>query len=441
MCGIFAIEITNSSKTHIARAYVWGMLQAMRYRGPDKQAVLKAGPLMMGFARLSIIDHDNPAAEQPYFDGNQRVTVFNGEIYNYKQLDQYAKSEVALLSDMIDAGVDLRQYLDGEYAIVSINRSSQKATLYRDRFGICPLYYQTRPFFAVSSEARRLSRAREVPAHGRVEIDLARRRVRVDAIRYYGATSDNALRPAALADYVVEAVHSRIAHSDVPVALALSGGLDSSVIAAALPGLTCKDGSGVSAVAVGFSEDSLDLRSALSVARAFKIPLKTIRITADSIDPAEQRDIITHLDCKPEQATSLRYQHALRSWFVAKHASARVLLCGDGPDELIGGYPPHTRIAEEDKPEWRITQKRLSTLRSMQHFNNDRTNKMGMAHSKEYRSPLLASTISQVLLAERYQERKAVMRSLAEYLGVPREVCEREHKYSPDETRIKVPSL
>ena len=85
---------------------------------------------------------------------------------------------------------------------------------------------------------------------------------------------------------------------------------------------------------------------------------------------------------------------------------------------------------------YRVNAKRISTLKSMQHFNLDRTNKMGMAHSKEFRAPLLASSLSQLLLSLPYSTRKPQLRRVLAYLGAPAAVTERESKYSPDELAV-----
>lgn len=435
MCGIYGVEVLAAGK-HEAVEHVRCVLDQMKYRGPDEQRAYVAGRMALGFARLAIVDVENPHAHQPYADAHSRVTLFNGEIYNYLRLDSSAESEVSLLASMIDARADLRQYLEGDYAIVSWEPGSNRLLLYRDRFGICPLYYQLQPYVAVSSEARRLYRPKEVPAHGRVLIDVEKRSAKVDVAILYGATNDPGYGEVpAVASFILNAVMQRFVHAEVPVAVALSGGLDSSLVALALQHLGARASE---YICTAFSEKSDDLKYAQILSDWLEVPLTVKRISMNSQEVADDTPrVLTHLDNPKHKITPLCYRMALRSWYVAKHARSRVILCGDGPDELLGGYPSHAAVhARSRAQEWRVNHKRLDTLRSMQHFNNDRTNRMGMAHSKEFRSPFLASTVSQVLLAQPWQKGKQLLRDVSRYLGMPPAIYERPSKYSPDEEAV-----
>jgi len=425
MCGIYCQE-ERAHPTSIA--YVDTMLTRMLHRGPHRLDIKTVGRMHMGFVHLRIVDIAMYEAEQPHRSNTGRVTCFNGEVYNYRHLDRAVMSEVELISGMVDEGADLRQFFDGDYAIASYNPSNDQLVLYRDRFGVCPLYYQLYPFVAVSSERRRLYRPIEVPAHGRVIIDVRKRRAKTSVLRLYGATNQFP-RPAVAAELLIESVLSRFNHSEVAVGLALSGGLDSSLVAMAL---RAAGGSFAEYICTGYSLESDDFRYASILADWLGVELRQVLIEPD---PPEAARIVEHMDA-PE-FSAMRWRGALRSWFVAKHARSTVLLTGDGADELLGGYPSHARaLARAPAARWRANAKRLSTLKSMQHFNNDRTNKMGMAHSKEYRSPFLASHLSQVLLAQDYQEGKQLLRRVAEYLGMPNAVYNRPEKYSPDELAI-----
>lgn len=433
MCGIFCAE-----EEPFGREYVSARLHAMGYRGPDSSHTLKRGAMVMGLARLAIVDTFAPEAQQPHLSAKENVTVFNGEVYNYRALDSSAKSEVALIGAMLDEGLDVRQFFDGDYAIANFNPSTSILSLFRDRFGVVPLYYQTRPRVEVSSEARRLKNPREVPAHGRVVIDVRKRQVlRKDTLPLYGATEDLILLPAAL-QALMRASASRALHSDTGFSVALSGGLDSSLVLLALhaQGIAPRE-----CLVTYFSPFSDDLHAARALADKLKVQLREIAIPPPSQlrESGEAEQVIEHLDSRP-RPSAMRYRGALRSWFVAKHASSRVVLGGDGGDELLGGYPCHHPDRFGLK-RYRVAAKRLSTLRSMQHFNLDRTNKMGMAHSTEFRSPLLASTLSQVLLSAYWTPGKDLLRQLARHLGAPVEVHRRESKYSPDELAVdEVPS-
>lgn len=421
MCGIYASPTLEQTML---------VLGKMLHRGPDDSRVRVEGGFAVGLNRLSIVDSAAPEATQPMRSAKGRIIAFNGELYNYRMLDPQAKSEVVLLAEMLDAGLDPRQHLDGDYAILSYEPSHSRVTLYRDRFGFCPLYYQLKPFPAVSSERRQLDprHVREVPAHGKVVIDLrprARLR-RVDKLPHYGATSE--LHSfATIRDTLVAAVESRALHSDAGFSVSFSGGLDSSLIVYVLDMLKLRPAAYLTTY---FDEKSEDLRCARIVAARLGFALTELRVGGE--DAAERAQILKHLD-STKPPTALRYRGGLRTWAVAKNSPTRVVLCGDGADELVGGYPHHFWDSSlVIDPPYMVNKRCLTSIRSMPSINLDRTNKLAMAHSKEFRSPFLASTLSYLLLSQSRIPHKNTIRALLRSFGAPAVLCDRE-KYSADE--------
>lgn len=402
MCGIFASEIQTE---------VSATLPLMKHRGPDEQVTLSMGGFTVGFARLAIVDVEHPEAEQPAVSTKGRIVAFNGEIYNYLSLDMQARSEIDVLARMLDDGLDPRQFIDGEYAILYYCPSQRRVALYRDRFGICPLYYQTHPHVAVSSERRRLKNPVEVPAHGCVVIDLdSRERVFEYAIPHYGVVVER-MHPntelALFSSLFEHAVQTRAEHSDVGFSTVISGGLDSSAIAYVLDMLDLRP---QLALCVTLSEDSGDAQHARMVAEQCAIDLKTVVVSRDELFE-DAPYIIEHLDMSSLDAvTALKWRASVRNWFAAKHCPTRVLLCGEGSDELFEGYPPHTA----QQPMYRVAKRQLTAVRSLPAINLDRTNKLGLAHSIEYRAPFLASTLSYWLLSQQPRPPKQLLR---EYLS------------------------
>jgi asparagine synthase (glutamine-hydrolysing) len=414
MCGIFA-----SASLHETAA----ILAGMKYRGPDSSAIETRGGFSVGSNRLAIVDSAAPEASQPYLSKKGRVIAFNGEIYNYRTLDPAARSEVSLIATLIEEKVDVRQHLDGEYAILSYDPSSTCVTLYRDRFGCCPLYYQLYPYVSVSSERRRLYRPKEVPAFGKVVIDIRKRKVlSTNRLRHYGLTSE-ALSLPTFRDLFLDAVASRASHSDSGFSVSFSGGLDSSLVVYALNVMGLK---ATAYLTTFFDANSDDLYFARLVADRLSFPVIPLQVGREA--PDEQQRILTHFDSvKPP--TALRWRGGLRTWAVAQHSPTRVLLCGDGADELLAGYPQH--FLRGSQP-YRVNGRSLASIRSMPVMNLDRTNKLGMAHSREFRSPFLASTLSYFLLSSARRTGKPVVRELLRHFGAPSRLLERG-KYSQDE--------
>lgn len=425
MCGIFAAA--HNPKT--SGVHVGKVLMLMRYRGPDEQRVLNAGDFATGFARLAIVDTLVPAASQPYRSEKGKIIAFNGEVYNYRDLWPQAPSEVALIAAMLDEGMDPRHFIDGDYAILSHDPSLHEVTLYRDRFGICPLYYQLKPYFAVSSEARYLARPIEVRPHQKVVVTYSVEGVGYlrsrHTIPHYGVTLTH-FAPNAFRSMFLEAVRSRAQHSDSGFSVTCSGGLDSSAVVLALRALGLRPSA---MLCVSYGEDTEDLRVARELAAFCKWPLTEIVMREERIKQ-EQEQIQTFMDTK--NYTGLGWRVAVRDWFVAKNSPTRVVLTGEGADELFEGYPPHP---ERLKIPYRIAQKQLGALRSLPYCSLQFSNKIGLAHSKEFRAPFLQSALSYMLLASQTGAKKKMLRDLLSYFGAPVSLVERG-KWGLNEQRL-----
>lgn len=430
MCGIFASEeerevFENGSDT----------LRILRYqmhRGPDEQLVRNAAGFTVGLARLAIKDIMAQSARQPYLSAAGNICAFNGEIYNYRALDPTAPSEIALITRMIDEGIDVRQFFDGDYAICHWNPSQRRLTLYRDRFGVCPLYYQTHPKVQVSSERRwLLNGPKEVPAHGRVVIEFDPARIEQDVMPHYGITCGGAPHAleAAMGDadiaatLILGAVRSRALHTDCGFSCTLSGGLDSSAIVLACGVLGLKPQRAICVAAPGQSDD---LHYADMIATRAKIDFEVIRVD-DNMMREAAGDIMGYLD-GPIPIEPLKWRASVRNWFAAKYAPGKVILCGEGADEVIEGYPPHNRHPSPLE----VSRHQLTAIKSLPAINLDRTNKLGLAHSKEYRCPFLASTLSYYLMSLAKRPGKQVLRQVMHKWGAPRELLERG-KWGSDE--------
>lgn len=426
MCGIFA---ASASARWVAAG-----VDAMRYRGPDEQRVVATSGFALGFARLAIMDTQAPEASQPYRSKRGRTIAFNGELYNYRALWREAPSEVALLAALLDEGKDPRQFLDGDYAIVDHDPTHRRVTLYRDRFGVCPLYYQLRPFFAVSSESRFLLHPIEVRPHERIrfrylppasEREGGKARIEERSqLPHYGLVSD----PISLSTFTelfLQAVQSRAKHSEVGFSVTCSGGLDSSAVVLALRTLGLRP----AALLCVSSGETEDLRYAREVAQLCRWKLTELQVTEEQL-AMDHEDILVHSDSS--QLTGLSWRVAVRNWYVAKAAPTRVVLTGEGADELFEGYPPHP---ERLKLPYRIAHKQLSALRSLPFCSLNLSNKIGLAHSKEFRAPFLQSTLSYLLLACQTGHNKELLRRFLRSMGASPELVARS-KWGTNEQRL-----
>jgi asparagine synthase (glutamine-hydrolysing) len=368
-------------------------LAAIAHRGPDASELRLAGPVQVGFRRLSIIDL-RPSANQPMLapDGATWI-VFNGEIYGYRELRTVlAKRGHVFLTDS-DTEVVLHAYLewggefveriDGMFAIVIWDARAQQLRLYRDRPGIKPLYY----FY----DGRRLAFASELKA---LEKALSSRDLEVDGTAYYdflgyryvpapktlykrcfklAPAHELVYTPATGAltsprrywslpvpdrprtpplDSCCEELRALISASvaeqmvaDVPLGFFLSGGVDSSVVVAA----GASTGRRVATFAIGFDADEVsETPFAREVAARFGTDHHE-RI----LSQAHAQELLPHLKTWFDEPFA--DESALPTYLVcaAAREHVTVVLTGDGGDEVFGGYRTYPRYARYSRwPTW-----------------------------------------------------------------------------------------
>jgi len=387
-------------------------LAAIAHRGPDASDLRLAGPVRVGFRRLSIIDLST-AANQPMLapDGESWL-VFNGEIYGYLELRKELVKRGREFKTDSDTEVVLNAYLewgeafvdkiDGMFAIALWDAPEKKLKLYRDRPGIKPLYYY--------HDGRRFAFASELKA---IEIACAAEKLEVDGsalydflgYRYVPAPKTLYRRcfklppahslvfdPATgtvhgpkrfwsiplpetprsppleqvcaeLRALIASAVRDQMI-ADVPLGFFLSGGIDSSVVVAA----AAQSGRKVSTFSIGFDSDAAsETPYAREVAQLFHTD---------------------HHERILSQAHAQELLPKLKSWFdepfadessmptylvsAAARENVTVVLTGDGGDEVFGGYRTYRRFARYERwPTWpRFMESTTYALRRPLHRRN-----------------------------------------------------------------------
>ena len=350
------------------------------HRGPDDEGFFADPDVALGFKRLAVID-PSPGGRQPVYSADGRyVMVFDGQIYNYIELAQRlaargvqlrTRSGAEVLVEMYAwLGKDVVRQLRGMYAFAIWDRRTRELFCARDPFGIKPFFYaltagghrpRSGPQLRFASERKALADSGEVSA---IDLDALRRYLsfqyvpapatlvpparslppghvliarpggRVDVFRYWRpefkpARSPSSASPekilAALRDSV--AVHLR---SDVPVGAFLSGGVDSATLCA----IAAETIPGLLTFTVGFEREGYS-EIDLATATATALGLKSVPYV---ISPEEfvacLPRIVWHLDDPMADAA------AVPLWFAAREARkhVKVVLSGEGADELFGGY-------------------------------------------------------------------------------------------------------
>jgi len=393
MCGIAGFVDSPSSSAvpltaEARRALIHRMCDVIRHRGPDDEGVWLAegDGVALGMRRLSIIDLST--GHQPIHNEDRTVwIVFNGEIYNFRELRRtleslghrfYTSTDTETIVHAYEQwGADAIARLRGMFGLAIWNAKTRTLLIARDRAGLKPLHYATvggRLYFG--SEIKSLLEApglpRDVdlraldhylsflytprdgsifsavrklpPGHsltwcdGRTTIAPFFEWPAEESFDGTEADATDQLR-AVLAD----AVRSHLM-SDVPLGAFLSGGIDSSLVV----GLMAEASpSKVKTFSIGFNEPAFDeLEHARKVAQHFATDHHEFVVTPDGVGILDQ--LIAHFD-EPFADAS-----AIPTWYVSEMARRHVtvVLSGDGGDELFGGYDrylPHPRVVAFDR--------------------------------------------------------------------------------------------
>ena len=367
MCGIAGIVSEDPG----AGSRLPAMLALLRHRGPDDEGIERLGPATLGNRRLSIIDL--AGGRQPMLNaGRTLAVVFNGEIYNFPALRRgleaegrefRTRSDTEILLHLYEKyGVDCVNHLDGMFAFGLWDAPQRRLLLARDHMGQKPLFYgQTAGGFVFASEVKAVLAsglvAREVDLEalfhyislrfipdqltlfkGVHKLPAGHRLVYADGIarveQYWGfscvakQTGTEAELTDALDHGLRETVRAHLL-SDVPVGSFLSGGIDSSLVTALMAG---ESPDPVPTFSIGVREQAFnELPFAAQVARRYGTRHHEEVVTADLVRLVPK--MVWHLDEPADPYGAGVYQVAS---LAARHV--KVVLSGDGGDELFAGY-------------------------------------------------------------------------------------------------------
>jgi asparagine synthase (glutamine-hydrolysing) len=416
MCGIAGILSAEGGRFSEQQAY--RMRNVLQHRGPDGAGYWDdgGGRMCLLHRRLSIIDPTS-ASDQPIIYGNY-ILVFNGEIYNYRELKAellqkgysfFSNGDGEVIPAAYDCwGIDFLHLLDGMFAFALYDTNGKKLILARDRFGEKPLYFHARyaqrgrlDYFLFASEMKALWAAgvpREVkesmlinylspgyvqnpivktdtfykeilnlPPGYLLEVDAAGMRFnmrrwyepwkRIGHLQEARPGDENQIIDR-FAELLWQSVHRRL-RSDVPVGTSLSGGLDSSSIVAIIDSLkkrgdTAEGWANVCFSAVFPGFERNEDAWSKSVAKSFGI----IRYTVEPTD----NDLLQHFDDmmyhqeEPVQSSSVLAQYLV--YKKAKEEAVSVLLDGQGADEVLAGYSKYSH--------WYLQQLLRKSFKTMQ---------------------------------------------------------------------------
>ena len=392
MCGIFGV--ISSNQALLDRTSNRLSLHLLDHRGPDDSGIYQDEDIFLGHTRLSILDLSH--GHQPMVSDNGRfVIVYNGEIYNYLTLrDELLKKRISL-SSTSDTEVILNLYqhyglhdtldmIEGMFAFGIWDKLEKVLFLARDRIGEKPLYYaRTSQDFLFSSEIKSILDTRiigdELNVDGFYEY-FCRSKISGERTFYkdiyelnpghYFLVNSNGKTPQkrcywnivdnynlgqenmivdkleaidSIEDCLLKSVSSRMI-SDVPVGLLTSGGLDSSVVASMLvksgyQGIECFCASNK----VNDIDESPFARLLVSyLNQQYETGLEFNVISNDVNTIVDAIPFLSYIHDEPLQYISSIQMHDL--CFAARQRGIKVLISGEGADELFCGYDRYERI-------------------------------------------------------------------------------------------------
>ncbi len=347
MCGFFGALGAEAPLREAAKL--------LAHRGPDDEGFLEMGPLRLAFRRLAIVDPEG--GHQPITDG-VRALVFNGEIYNFRELGYDTRSDArALFYALRDEGLAVLPRLRGIFAFAYWDGG--KLFLVRDRLGVKPLYYaRLGGGWAFSSEAKPLLRAgvptelsepalaaclsllwcpspltpfkgiKKLPPGHWLELPSGR------LVRWWRPEREKGGSVSELAGALSAAVKEELL-ADVQVGLFLSGGLDSSAVAALVP--EPLDAITLSPAPEDLARDIVFDESPYAELVAKRFGHRLHRVSLSPSPELAERLAATLSEPLGDSAAYAVYLMSIK----ARELGLKAVLSGVGGDELFGGYPRH----------------------------------------------------------------------------------------------------
>lgn len=379
MCGINGIALSSNSRRSIGAGVVERMRDVLSHRGPDDAGIFvdaRNGHVALGHRRLSIVDVASGQQPMTNEDGSLHIT-YNGEIYNHAGFRDSLEARGHVYNTHCDTetilhlyeeyGASCVEHLRGMFAFAIWDSRKRELFIARDRLGVKPLYYvhANDGSFYFASEIKALFEAEAVkpelnynalpdylanhapsgeetmfrgvkrlmPGH-----TLLWRYGRLELNQYWDlsfAKRDDHNRSdadyiAEWTDLFTESVRLRLM-ADVPLGMFLSGGIDSSAIAAVMSGMVSDP---IKTFSVAFAErEANELAYARIVAQAFKTNHHEVVVTPQEFFAALP-NLVWHED------EPLAHPSSVALYFVSRLAAqhVKVVLTGEGSDELLAGY-------------------------------------------------------------------------------------------------------
>jgi asparagine synthase (glutamine-hydrolysing) len=402
MCGIAGFY---SIKNVFSKEDLERMTASLAHRGPENQSLFYEHNVGLGHRRLKIIDLSDDANQPMITQSGNSIIVFNGEIYNYKEIQKQFNISAKTTSDteiLLEAyekvGPEILNHLNGMFAFAVYDKVKKEIFLARDRMGIKPIYYYwDGENFAFASELKSLLQAKFINETKKINYTTINEYLHLGYVPEpnsifenifkfpsgsFASISDekfqienywdldNQLKSEVITDFntaksqLKELVTNSVQHrliSDVPFGTLLSGGVDSSLVTAVAQSVSSEK---IKTFSIGFNESKFnEAHHAQKVAKFLETDHHEFIVSHD--DAKELIDSVVDSYDEPYADAS-----AIPTMLVSKLARQHVTmtLSGDGGDELFHGYGAYNWAKRLNSP--LIKAFRKPTSKALKHLSN-----------------------------------------------------------------------
>ncbi len=468
MCGIYfmykgnsklvnAIDDTltyNFDSEKVRKGYLYKPVNytTLVNRGPDETKIIDTYDYFAAFYRLAIMGVDN--GMQPFISGtpeldNEIIMLCNGEIYNYQELiikynlTTHTNSDVECILELYKkVGIDrcIRE-LSGEFAVCIYDKGKQVVHFARDRFGRKPLYMACvnigdMPSFS-QFEIASLYKALDLPNKSIVypgticTVDLSRPGKEVLTVQEYNRFMfcPDTLNPLSrttdisrdfttcenekLYNLLVQAVKRRVTQSERPIGFLLSGGFDSSTVLSMALAMDIVKKPHV--FTIGFDENASDIKAAETMVQFLreKYSHDCIQWHKVILNVEEGHKVIPEVIYALETYDTTTIRASVPMWLISKYirdnTNVKVVISGEGSDELFGGYmyfkyAPNTQAMRSEI---------CNLLNNLHYYDVLRADKTTSYFGLEVRTPFLDDDfVKAVLTTEQFQASNTVTKKL-----------------------------
>jgi asparagine synthase (glutamine-hydrolysing) len=368
MCGIVAKIGSGNAKN---------ALEKIKHRGLDSTKIVYSENVAIGFNRLAINDKTDKGT-QP-FEFGDLIGVFNGEIYNADELrkqfsiETKSKSDTEIILPLFEkVGSSIIHHLDGFYSGIIYDKKHRQVFLLRDYVGKKPLFIaKSKKDIFIVSELKAVDIINDFQIVPKGFSKLVNGKINLTEEHQIPITSKDVMKEA-----LVEAVKKRISNNEKQFGVFLSGGLDSSIIAS----IVVKYSDNVIFYTLGNTDDLLFVNI---LSKYLGIESKIKKVELPSLN--ELSELIDKVVYHTESYNPSIVSNGLATYLLSAEAhkdNLKVVLSGEGADELFCGYPISKKANE-----W--FEKRAELVENMHFTELRRLDLASMAHTIEIRCPFL----------------------------------------------------